>query len=383
MKTNKHILSLLAATFLATASTNGAATRIAYIDAQATARGNAFTATADNPSAVFYNAAGLTQLEGTELRSNAYLVSLNYDYSGAFGSAKTDDDWQLIPSFFAAHKFEDKPYAIGFGMYAPFGLGIDWGKDAPFAPVAYNAELAYIKYHVVFAWQVTDTLSIGFGPSYDDGHLELKSTGPLGSFEGDDETIGYSVSILWQPSEKHSFGLNYQAATKLELEGKSSVFGATDSRFVFPESIVAGYSYRPNEKWNIEFNLDWTNWDKVDDLKLTSDIITVSVPLEWESGFIWELGATRYFDNGWHASAGYTYVENVVPDGAFTPIVADADRHYIQLGVGRDYENVSWQLSYQFTHAPDREVSGNATVLPDGKYDLESQGISFSLSYRF
>ncbi|MGJ8639162.1 MAG: OmpP1/FadL family transporter [Opitutaceae bacterium] len=364
-------------------SMNAAATRIAYIDAFATSRGNAFTATADNASAVFYNAAGLTQTEGTQVRSNAYIVSLSYEYSGAFGTAETDDFFQVIPSFFASHKFEDQPYAIGFGMYAPFGLGVDWGENAPFAQVAYDASLAYIKYHVVFSWQVNETLSIGFGPSYDTGDIELKNTDVLQSFEGDDDTVGYSLSVLWQPSEKHSFGLNYQGATEMEFDGTATGFIPSTGRLVFPDSIVLGYSYRPNEKWNIEFDIDWTNWDKVDDLRLDIAGTIVPLPLNWKNSFNWELGATRFFENGWHASAGYTYVENAVPDDAFTPIVSDSDRHYLQFGVGRDYEHISWHFSYQFTIAPTRTVSGNVNVLPDGEYDLESQAITLSFGYRF
>ena len=41
--------------------------RIADQDARATARGNAFTATADNPSAIYYNPAGITQLYQSSL----------------------------------------------------------------------------------------------------------------------------------------------------------------------------------------------------------------------------------------------------------------------------------------------------------------------------
>ncbi|MFP4069998.1 MAG: OmpP1/FadL family transporter, partial [Opitutales bacterium] len=344
-----------------------------------------FTATADNPSAVFYNAAGLTQLDGTELRGNAYLFSPEYSYSSdAFGSAETDDDFQPVPSFFAAHRFDDSPLAIGFGMYAPFGLSLDWGKDAPFAPVAYEARLAYVKYHFVAAWEITERLSAAAGISYDDGELELKSTtGLLGSFEGDGQTLGFSLSLLWQPNEQHAFGLNYQAAGEVDFDGASTTFGSAEANLEFPESIVFGYSWRPNEKWNLEFNLDWTNWDRVNDLTVSSAFPDVPIPQNWESSFIWELGATRYFDHGWHLSGGYTFVENSVPDSDFSPIVPDADRHYFQLGVGRDYESISWQLTYQFTVAPDREVSGSANILPDGTYDLESQGVALSLSYRF
>ena len=41
-------------------------------DAFATARGEAFVATADNPSAIYYNPAGITQVEGNNLRVGLY-----------------------------------------------------------------------------------------------------------------------------------------------------------------------------------------------------------------------------------------------------------------------------------------------------------------------
>ena len=43
--------------------------RLVSQDGFATARGEAFAATADNPSAIYYNPAGITQLDGTQLRA--------------------------------------------------------------------------------------------------------------------------------------------------------------------------------------------------------------------------------------------------------------------------------------------------------------------------
>ena len=133
--------------------------------------------------------------------------------------------------------------------------------------------------------------------------------------------------------------------------------------------------------------MDWTNWDRVDDLTiegLPPQLGAISsYDLDWESAFIWELGATRYFDNGWHVSAGYTYIENAVPDQGFLPIVPDSDRHAFAAGVGRDYGNIYWQLTYQYIYASDRGVSGNDKALVDGDYDLDSQAVAFSVGYRF
>ena len=390
-------------------TTHAAATRVAFVDAFATARGNAFTATADNASAVFYNGAGLTQLEGTQIQGNVFAVSLDYSADTALGKDKTDDEFQAVPSAFISHNLKDSPLAFGFGVYSPFALGVDWGNDAgfatpttlsPFDPalrVPYEADLVYTKYHAVIAWQVTETLTVSAGVSYDDTDVEIK-TNAL-EFDGDDNTIGYSLSALWQPSTEHSFGLNYQAKTEVSYDGITSgpaielgTGGLTtrvdsEADLVYPESIVFGYSYRPNEQWNIEFNVDWTNWDRVDNLTiegLPAPLAGISsYELNWESAFIWELGVTRYLDNGWNVSAGYTYVENAVPDQGLLPIVPDSDRHFFALGVGRDYGNFYWQATYQYTYADERGVSGNNFPTVNGDYDLDSQAFAFSVGYRF
>ncbi|HXU75413.1 MAG TPA: hypothetical protein VN794_02540, partial [Methylomirabilota bacterium] len=45
----------------------GLGSRIPNQDADAIARGNAFVATADNPAALYYNPAGISQLEGQQI----------------------------------------------------------------------------------------------------------------------------------------------------------------------------------------------------------------------------------------------------------------------------------------------------------------------------
>ncbi|MHB8523020.1 MAG: hypothetical protein ACYDH9_20000 [Limisphaerales bacterium] len=58
----------------------GLGIRIADQDAEATARGNAFAATADNPSAIYYNPAGITQLDG-QYRSFSHALAVSIGYS--------------------------------------------------------------------------------------------------------------------------------------------------------------------------------------------------------------------------------------------------------------------------------------------------------------
>ncbi len=77
MKPNPLLRCLTVLAFLpAFSSSYGLGFRIADQGAEATARGNAFTATADNPSAVFYNPAGITELSGTRALLGVYGISL-------------------------------------------------------------------------------------------------------------------------------------------------------------------------------------------------------------------------------------------------------------------------------------------------------------------
>src|SRR4051812_22746087 len=68
-------------------------TRVGFKDAFAMSRGNAFVATADDPSAVYYNPAGLAQIRGQRLRATVYDVSVKSDYHNATSSASMEDDY--------------------------------------------------------------------------------------------------------------------------------------------------------------------------------------------------------------------------------------------------------------------------------------------------
>src|SRR5581483_1118627 len=56
--------------------------------ARASAQADAFTAQADDPSAIFYNPAGLTQLHGTNISAGAYYLQPEFHFSGDDGSGE-------------------------------------------------------------------------------------------------------------------------------------------------------------------------------------------------------------------------------------------------------------------------------------------------------
>ena len=167
--------------------------------------------------------------------------------------------------------------------------------------------------------------------------------------------------------------------------------GSVDSGvdFPFPQTAVGGISYRPTPKWNVEFDVDWTDWSRLQTLVVSpTPVGPVPDALNWESSFLFEWGVTRYFDHGWRVSGGYIYSQNSVPDKDFNPSVPDSDRHIFSIGVGRTYKKFSWDASYQLSWGPTRTVSGS-TPSPtsgqsaDGRYEFLANAISLSIGYHF
>ena len=408
--------------------------RIADQDARATARGNAFTATADNPSAIYYNAAGITQLyqdslsqpvtlslggkgvatpqstadTGVQVRAGVYAISLESKFSPANGGASFDSKHttQAAASFYATWKPTAAPIVFGLGIYSPYGFGLQYGDDASFRNLALSGSVQYLTIHPVIAWQATSSLSLAAGPTFNYGKVNLKqgilSRHDFFQFDGEGWAVGWTASAMWRPHAMHSFGLTYRSQTDIEFDGDARTsyhsfdvatpFGPfkipgqdTNERasagIKFPQNVVLGYSFRPTDRWNFEVNVDWTDWDNLNDVNLRKKSGDVRLPFQWQSSLFYEFGASYRFDSGLTASLGYIYSENSVPNATFNPIVPDSNRHILSAGLGGKWRNWNYDLAYQYAHGPERTVANGTSA--DGAYKFDSHALSLSLGTRF
>src|SRR5215471_229917 len=316
--------------------------RLPNQDPDAIARGNAFAATADNPSAIYYNPAGITQLEGQNIRAGIYLVSPGVDYDSPSGAKATvNSDFKPVPQLYYTATLQELPLSFGLGVYAPNGLSLDWGENTPFRTVAQKGDLKYITINPVVAWSIRPALSIAIGPTinYSDASFE-RGIGllPDDKFRvtGNGWDYGFNAGIRWQPLDKLAFGVSYRYATTIEYQGTAETTpsppfpGPTSatSSIKFPQFVVGGISFRPTETWNLEFDLDWTDWDSVKQIPIHGTAFADTVlPLNYRSSFMYEFGVTHLFGKGFFASIGYLYSENSSPDKDFNPIIPDSDLH--------------------------------------------------------
>src|SRR5436190_21332757 len=171
---NAAHFTTLACALIVPSVSYGLGIRIADQDARATARGNAFAATADNPSAIYYNPAGISQLEGTQARSGLYFISVDTTFSGTSGKGETDPALQAVPQFYCVKSLESLPLSLGFGVYAPYGLTLDWGTHNPFRTAAQDGKLLYACVNPVVSWKVLPSLSLAIGPTLNYARAELE-----------------------------------------------------------------------------------------------------------------------------------------------------------------------------------------------------------------
>ena len=368
-------------------------------DAFATARGNAFVATADSAAAVHYNPAGMTQLEAPEAQAGVYAIVLGNQASVAGQTTDAKDELQAAPHLYYAQPYNDR-LSFGFGLNSPFGLGTEWGRDNNFSPVVTEARLLFASATSAVAYKASEELSFGASLSVNYADLTLEQglrdpatgasiPGSYLRFKGDDIGFSGAVGARWQPHEQHAFGLLYSSKSTFDLGGKTeSNFLAGDKSseldFMTPARIAGGYSYRPAPGWNIEANVEWLDWDSLNSLTLESNTVGGSVPIDfnWKSSFIYELGASYTTPEGYIFSAGYDLNQNSQPDKNFTPGVSDADRHWFNLGFGRKCGNFAWMLAYQFGYS-NRTVDGAIDPLANGKYESRHNALIFSWQQGF
>ncbi len=376
--------------------------RVLHQDPEATARGEAFTATADRPSAIYYNPAGITQLEGSQLQLGTYHIMVNATHRapGTGEFSDTPDRVQTIAQIFYTRTLAIAQATVGLGIYSPYGLGSQWPDESPFRTYATKSQLQFVSINPVIAFKLRGNLSVAAGLTANYGHADLRRGI---AFPGDELRVdaegwsyGFTAGLLWQPAPEHSFGLMYRSASHMNFEGSAHVQsdiplplrnGRASFEFDFPQHVMFGYSFRPTINWNLEFNADWTDWEDVGAVRFRLPSGDATQIFDWRSAWTYKVGATLKFANGFSVSAGYFFGESATPDRNFNPAIPNIDLHVFSLGFTYRTEQWSLGLTYNLGYGPETEVRGSQPSLAgqsaDGKYDFIGHGLSFAAGWQF
>ena len=374
-------------------------------NARAAGMADAFIAGADDPSAIWYNPAALTNVEGTQASVGAIGLFMDWHFDGDDGSSQSMHSQAVLPHLYLSSDLGTERLRVGIGVNNSFGLSEEWGGEGPLRFIVDEAMLSAINISPAVAYQVDDHLSLGFALNIYYADLTLHRQAFLGAppfpegefrMDGQDWAVGFTPSILWEIDDRNAIGAFYRSEVSFDLHGDARVGIAgvpdvgpdrTNVPIKLPQQIGVGYAVRPTDALKVEFNVVWTDWNTFDRVRISSDNPAFDgsqIPADWRSGFTYRVGAQYDLTDHWAVRAGYAYGENAVPNATFTPIVPDSDYHLFAVGLGYRTGQWSLDLAYQLIYREDRDIS-NAVLSPtvDGHWENTIHTVALTATYRF
>ena len=379
--------------------------------AKATAMGEAFVAQADDPSAIAFNPAGLAQLEGNQVNIQGTLCNGFTRYESSSGEiSHNEDQWQLVPAFFATSDLGQTNMAAGLGVSVPNGLSSEWSKDSFARYVCTYSDLTVVDISPAFGIRLKDHLLIGGGVDFYYSKADLKRMLDVGAqagipgamdveseLKGEGNAWGFNAGAIYQINPRHGVALTYRQPYTIEYdgdmragEGKDDITASID----FPAVVVAGYAFRPSDKWKIEVNLDWTYWEQVGDIvvhyKTPGAPAIPPMAEDLENTFAYKLGAEYAYSERLDLRCGYIYNENATPEETWRPSLPDTVTHFFLTGFGYKVKNVTLDGALQLVYYEKRTIDNNVDLNEtfssssiDGTYRAWAPCVSLSATYRF
>jgi long-chain fatty acid transport protein len=348
--------------------------------ATAAGQGNAFSAQADDPSAIHYNPAGLSQVKGIQVLNGTTLVggSVTYtsptgiDSRGDFGGtiANPPPSYSYVSANLGSLGWNSlSDVTVGLGLNSPFGLNIRYPVGGPFNTVVTSAALPLIDIKPTVAYKLNDQLAIGIGADIytfasflGQGHAEQKQmgTGPLAgaSIEanGKGTGAGANFSLLYTPLRNSdgkpiaSIGLVYRTQAVVPLDGSLLVNGTkvadASTSLVLPQiytGAVAIWPVRTSEReWKLELDVEYVGWNSNRnlDIHLSSGQV-IPQPQQWKTVPVVAIGTEyKWLNPSWlphwdvAVRSGYTRTENPVPDTTFNPATISLTANTLSIGTG-------------------------------------------------
>lgn len=396
--------------------------RLEVPDAGAMGKGGAFAGEANTPAAVYYNPAGMVQMDDALTANLSVVAPKAVAKPNAAPEEKMQWDNFYIPSMFYVTDLGLEKFTFGVGATSSWGLTTQWAQDSFARYNATNTRLINKDYLITGAYQVSEQFSIGLGLNIDDSLVEKeKKLAQTGGADGDfkligkDNDVGYVISGLYKFNDRHSVGLVYRSAIEQKYQGKiyldnlngaglnyQAIFGGTSystdvvSKATLPQSIVLGYSFKPTDKWTFNADLEWMDWSVLEEELLAypseTDATRLAIlnngnpgPRDYESVWSFGLGTEYDVSDILRVRGGYFYHNSPVNDAHFQACLPDSESHSVTLGLGYDLtKSLTADFAYSSMFFEDRDIdNAEASGTINATYKQRIDLFLASLTYKF
>lgn len=404
---------------------NSHAAGFALSEQNASGLGNAYAgaaAVAEDASTIFFNPAGMTYLEGSQIVGALHLIRTTGDFddrnSRAAGIRPLGDEGgdfgglAAIPNIYYKQDINEQ-LKFGIGIGTPFGLKTDYDKNWLGRFQALKSDLKTVNINPSLAWKLNDQWSFGFGVSAMWAQAELTSAVNLGAAEssvnnkGKDWGFGYNLGAIYQVTPDTRLGLAYRSKVEQHLKGDArSPFTAlngipgstlnTDitADLTLPETLSLSSFSRLDERWDLLADVTWTRWSQFKTLSILRDngsnTVLGSTQEHWNNTLRYSLGLNYRYSDTVKLRTGVAYDEEAIDNNHRTSRIPGNDRIWLSFGA-------SWQYSPQtrldagYAHLfikeasihDDQRTPSPSKGLIDGKYDGSADILSLQFTHQF
>lgn len=386
--TNGISLRLIPALIAVAFSGGASASGFQLLEQNASGIGNAYAgsaAVAENASTIFFNPAGMTQLQAREVSLGLTAVKPSFQFKdnasnpGAMGpggvgpasnvlSGNGGDGGSLgfIPNAYMSWALNKDLY-LGLGIGAPFGLRTEFDRNWIGAAQSIHFDIKTININPSIAYRVNDVVSLGFGLNWQKLEAEylrrvgtadyvlagVRPASSLVRLNLSDDAWGWNVGALFNLSPATKVGLSYRSTMKYKTTGEIKVTGPSAALNIggssdakadveLPDTFILSGTHQLNDRWQLLGDVSWTGWSSIPKIDIIRAEATPAYPkgavaqvLHTEFQDTWRVavGANYQLNPAWKVKMGVAYDQTPVK-GASTRLVSlpDNDRLWLSLG---------------------------------------------------
>jgi long-chain fatty acid transport protein len=388
---------------------------------KAASMGGAFIAQANDATAIYFNPAGITGLNGINVQLGLTVIQPEAYFQGPTDIdpnlySPAEKETFLIPHFYATYQITDK-LAAGLGFFVPFGLGSDWGQDWVGRELATNSDVQVLELNPVIAYKVLDNLSVALGFEYGIANVTLEKSAYLGyssyalddyaefKLEGETTGMSFNLGIQYKPIKQMAIGLMYRHEMTLDFEDGDATFDrpsispevdgylATrlpdtkgNATIVLPARMGVGIAYDFTDQLTAEFDYYRINWSSYDELtietkKEINDTTKQTVIKNYEDQASFRIGLEYRLNEQIALRAGYLRDPHAVPDKYVEPDLPEGDRNLYSIGAGYKIAGFTFDAYYIYLTQDDREIKNSDVYIGDENLP-EDQRVAFNGKYK-
>lgn len=383
------------------------------VGSKAIAMGGAFIGQADDYSAIFWNPAGLTQMQGPTISFfvTDLIPSGTYQFPLLGIDAKTKS--AMYPSGSVAYfkPINDK-LVVGIAAYVPSGTGAKWnGEDLKLLTkgVAYRWEsfMGVITVSPVIAYKVSDQFSLGATLNLNYGMLKLWRPG-VGQYNEDLSGLAFGATFgaLFKPIDKLGIGLTLRTPTKVKFSGDATMAGAAlvgqtttvdaDREATWPLWLGLGVSFKATDKLTLNADAQFTNWKKIQTIDISYDnagwqalrahpvlgaAFNNDFVLNWKNAIQLRFGVEYAATEKLALRAGYYHDPSPSEPDTLNILLPEITYNVATVGLGYKAEKLTVDLCLEYLMGQD--VLSPMTGKMPGTHGMSILVPNIALTYRF